>query len=74
MFDYGNGTDRKQIWLNELKFPVDLRQALIGFHALTVNDYVSSFFQKGKGTCWNIMKDDNVIVEALTQLGQNWDL
>ena len=30
--------------------------------------------RKGKGTCWDIMKDDNVIVEALTQLGQSWDL
>ena len=74
MFDYSNGTDRKQIWLNELKLPVDLRQALTGFHALTGNDYVSSFFRKGKSTCWDIMKDDNVIVEALTQLGQSWDL
>ena len=35
---------------------------------------MSSFFRKGKGTCWDIMKDDNVIVEALTQLGQSWDL
>ena len=74
VFDYGNGIDRRQIWLNELKFPVDLRQALIGFHALTGNDYVSSFFLKGKGTCWDIMKDDKVIVEALTQLGQSCDL
>ena len=35
---------------------------------------MSSFFRKGKGTCWDIMKDDNVIVEAFTQLGQSWDL
>lgn len=52
----------------------DLRQALIGFHALTGNDYVSSFFRKGKETCWEVMKDDNLAVEAFTQLGQNWDL
>ena len=28
------------------------KEALIGFHAITGNDYISSFFGKGKRKCW----------------------
>ena len=74
LFDYGNGTNRSKIWLDQVMMPTDLRQALIGFHAFSGNDYVSSFFRKGKGTCWDALKDDDVAVEALTQLGEAWEL
>ena len=46
VFDNGNSRDRKQICLNELKLPVDLRHALIGFHALTGNDCVIIFSER----------------------------
>ena len=31
-------------------------QALLGMHALTENDYVSSFFKKGKEMCWKLVR------------------
>ena len=39
-FDYGSGVYRKQIWLNEINLPINLCQAIIGFHAFTRNDYI----------------------------------
>ena len=34
----------------------DKKSALIGFHALTGNDYVSSFFGHGKESAWKIVE------------------
>ena len=63
VFDYGNGTYRKQIWLNVLKLPVDLCQALIGFHSLTGNDcviifserqrYLLGYHERWQRHCWS---------------------
>ena len=55
--DYGNGKLRKGFWLNQINtINENLKKPLIGFHAFTGNDYVSSFFRKGKKTCWKTMK------------------
>ena len=73
-FDHGNGSNRKKIWLDEIEMPVDKRQALIGFHAMTGNDYVSAFFRKGKAMCWKAMIKEDRFVEAFTRLGEDWEL
>ena len=46
--DYVNGKNRKGIKLNNVNIATDLKQTLVGFHAFTGNDYVSSFFTKGR--------------------------
>ena len=50
--DYVNGKNRKAIKLNNVNIATDLKQTLVGFHvyrfAFTGNDYVSSFFTKGR--------------------------
>ncbi|KAG1714440.1 hypothetical protein GQR58_001385 [Nymphon striatum] len=46
--DYGKGKLRRGFWLNSISMDDQLKRALIGFHAFTGNDYVSSFFKKGK--------------------------
>ena len=70
--DYGKGKLRKGIWLNDLSIEEQMKEPLIGFHAFTGNDYVSSFFKKGKQLCWNGMKKNQVFIEAFRQLGQRW--
>ena len=47
-FDYGNGSNRKKIWLDQINLRVDRRLALIGFHSFTGNDCVSTLSQ-GQG-------------------------
>ena len=50
--DNGTGPSRKIIDINSCSLPADHRSALIGLHAFSGNDYLSSFFRKGKKTCW----------------------
>ena len=42
----GHGEDKKILKLSDIH--LDLIHPLIGFHAITGNDYMSSFFRKGK--------------------------
>ena len=46
----GTGKNIKGMWLKSINIPDSHRDALISFHAYTGNDYVSSFFRKGKKT------------------------
>ena len=73
-FDYGNGSNRKEIWLDQINLRADRRQALIGFHSFTGNDYVSAFFRKGKGVCWKMIIKNDLFVDIITQLGDDWEL
>ena len=73
--DYGKGKQRKGFWLNKLgKDVTKYKAALIGFHAFTGNDYVSSFFKKGKSTCWKKMKKNQIFIEAFKKLGSSWNV
>ena len=63
--DYGNGKLRIGFWLNQINtINENLKKPLIGFHAFTCNDYVSSFFRKGKKACWKTMKKNQKFVDA----------
>ena len=46
-YDFGNGKNRKDTWLSEVRLSENYRSALIGFHSFIANDYVSEFFKKG---------------------------
>ena len=70
-FDYGNGSNRKEIWLDQINPRADRRQALIGFHSFTGNDYMSAFFRKGKSVFWEMMIKNDLFVEIITQLGDD---
>ena len=35
---------------------------------------VSAFFRKGKGVCWKMMIKNDLFVENITQLGDDWEL
>ena len=47
---------------------------MIGFHAFTGNDYISSFFRKGKTACWKIVEKTSKFVEVFASLGCSWNL
>ena len=54
--DYGTGKSRKILKLGSVDMSDELKSALIGFHAFTGNDYVSSFFEKSKKHCWHLQE------------------
>ena len=49
-------------------------KALIGFHAMTGCDYVSSFFRKEKPTRWEKMIKKTRFTRAMAHLGDNVDI
>jgi hypothetical protein len=48
----GTGNSRKVIDINSLNMSIQQRRSLAGMHAFSGNDYVSSFFRKGKSHVW----------------------
>ena len=45
VLDNGVGNSRKLIWLGSIDISSSTRNSLLGFHAFTGNDYVSSLFK-----------------------------
>ena len=72
--DYGKGKLRKGFWLNQVVIDDQLIRALTGFHSVTGNNYVSSFFKKGKQMCWKALQKNLNFVEAFSLLGENWSV
>ena len=50
--DNGTGSRRKVLKTNSCGLYNEQRSAIIGLHAFSGNDYLSSFFRKGKMKCW----------------------
>ena len=72
--DYGNGKNLKAIKLSNANMATDLKQALAGFHAFTGNDYVSSFFTKGKIASWKKMVKDEKYIQGFQEFGMSWEI
>ena len=73
-FDYGSGKNRKAVRLSDINMQNKEKDALLGFHAFTGNDYISSFFRKGKPLAWKCMKKKEKFLEAFAAFGTSWTL
>ena len=60
--------------MNDIVMSKDEVNSLIPFHALTGNDYVSSFFRKGKLHCWKVLEKSERFLAAIQQLVSTWEL
>ena len=67
--DNGTGAQRKVFDISSCELPVDQRKAIVGLHAFSGNDYLSSFFRKGKTTCFKKMLAKPEYISAFTSLG-----
>ena len=67
--DSGTGKNRKILDLAACDLSVTQRKALLGLHAFSGNDYISSFFKKGKKACWKTMQGTEEFVTAFAELG-----
>ena len=72
--DTGSGNNRKGLWLSDVDMSKDLKQALIGFHSFTGNDYTSSFFRKVKVACWKVVETNHRFLHAFKELGSALEL
>ena len=64
VIDTGTSTSRKVICMADVNVNNEELKALIGFHAMTDCDYVSSFFRKGKpaGKKWSKKEDLQAVI------------
>ena len=46
--DNGTGNNRRVLNISSCTISLEIRNAVIGLHAISGNDYVSAFFRKGK--------------------------
>ena len=66
--DNGTGKNRKNIRIDCSKLTNKQLAALVAFHAMSGNDFVSSFMRKSKKT-WNIVLKDEELIDFFCQLG-----
>ena len=57
--DLGKGTSRKGACLSEIKLTSLEKKCILGLHAFSGNDYISSCFRKSKLSCGKAMKSSN---------------
>ena len=70
--DQGTGKSRKLFLLSQ--FNIDHPKSLIGFHCFTGNDFISSFFKRGKTKCWEVMNSNPLYQRAFEELGRTWEI
>ena len=72
--DFHGDGKRKWYPVSKVDLDEDIIDALIGFHAFTGNDFVSSFLRKGKNTCFKLLSSSSKFKSAFSLLGSSWDL
>ena len=72
--DYGNGKNRKDICLAVIIMNENEKDALLGFHAFSGNDYIPEFFRKGKSSGWKCMVKTETFVQLFADFIKSWEL
>ena len=67
--DNGSRKNRKFLELNLCDLTDQRKKSLVGMHAFTGNDYVSSFVCKGKQLCWRFVCNDQTFLDLFGRLG-----
>ena len=67
--DNGTGKHRKKICIDNPSLTSAQKKVVIGFHAFTGKDYVSSFLRKTKKLWHTLVKDDEEILRFFAELG-----
>ena len=68
LIDNGTGKNRKTIRIDSSKLTEKQQMALIAFHAMSGNDYVSSFMRKSKKT-WALVAKDKDLTDFFLSTG-----
>ena len=69
LIDNGTGKHRKTIDATSSTLDAEEKKAVVGLHAFSGNDYVSSFFRKGKKAFWKVMQKDQKYIRLFAELG-----
>ena len=67
--DNGTGKNRKIIEVTSSQLSAEEKKALVGIHAFSGNDYVPSFFRKGKSAFWKLALKKHEFIQLFGKLG-----
>ena len=68
--DNGTSKNRKVFDLSDVDMSERLKEALIGLHSISGNDYISCFCRKGKRSCWKVCLKSDDFTSACQNLGK----
>ena len=71
--DNGSGKHRKTIRIDSSKLTEKEMKALVGFHDMSGDDFVSSFMRKSK-KIWNIVVKDDELINFFYQLAEGEEI
>ena len=71
LIDNGTGKSRKIIDISSSGLNLTEREALLGLHTFSGNDYVSSFFRKGKQVFWKKLKKSEEFINLFARFGSS---
>lgn len=71
LIDNGTGKSRTILDTTSSTLDENKRNALLGLHAFSGNDYVSGFFRKGKVAFWKTMMKKAEFIDTFAELGRS---
>lgn len=69
--DNGTLKNRHIFDLNDVPMPKKHKSSLLGNHSFGGNDFVGSFFRKGKTTCWSICIKSDTFLDIFDNFGDS---
>ena len=74
LLDNSSGKEQKSVWLGAVELFQQRSTSLIGLHAFSGNDYVSSFFKKGKDQFWKLLEKFEKFHDCFSKLGVQYEM
>ena len=74
LIDNGTGKSRKILKLSACELSEQQRRTLLGLHAFSGNDHVSSIFRKGKQLRWRYVRNNSRFLNLFSSLGNAVEL
>ena len=74
LLDNSSGKELKSVWFGALELSQRRSASLIGLHAFSGNDYVSSFFKKGKDQFWKPLEKFEKFHDCFSNLAVQYEI
>ena len=74
LIDNSSGKEQKSVWLGALELSQQRSKSLIRLHAFSKNDYVRSFFKKGKNQFWKLLEKFEKFHDCFSNLGVQYEM
>ena len=74
LIDNSSGKEQKSVWLGALELSQQRSKSLLRLQAFSKNDYVPSFFKKGKNQFWKLLEKFEKFHDCSSNLGIQYEM